>query len=77
MPGMSHDSEARVLELQLENGRLKRILNLLKPPRQDKNDEKGPICQINFYHNDASRHHKDEIIKLGFCLPYESYSMTY
>ena len=27
--------------------------------------ETGPICQINFYHNSASRHHKDEIIKLG------------
>ena len=33
------------------------------PPKPIKDSEKGPICQIGFYHNSLSRHHKDGLIK--------------
>jgi len=63
-PGVDNSNQ-KINELLLENQRLKRILNIIRPPKQNKDSETGPICQINFYHNSASRHHKDEIIKLG------------
>jgi len=62
-PGVDNSNQ-KISELLLENQRLKRILNIIRPPKQNKDSETGPICQINFYHNSASRHHKDEIIKL-------------
>jgi len=54
----------KVRRLQLENARLKRVVSLLVPPKPVKDQESGPLCQLNFYHNQLSRHHKDQIIKL-------------
>lgn len=58
------DKNQQMNDLLLENRRLKRLLNILQPPKENKDSETGPICQINFYHNSASRHHKDEVIRL-------------
>lgn len=39
-------------------------MQLLVPPKPIKESESGPLCQLNFYHNTLSRHHKDALIKL-------------
>ena len=44
--------------------RLRRTVQLLTPPKVIKESEAGPLCQINFYHNQLSRHHKDHVIRL-------------
>jgi len=61
LPTQSPDDKLRKLEI--ENYHLRRLLNVVKPPKNI-DSEKGPICQMNFYHNDTSRAHKDRIIRL-------------
>lgn len=62
LPGQAHP-EDKMKDLEAENYRLRRLLNVVKPPK-NMDSEKGPICQINFYHNDLSRSHKDRIIRM-------------
>ena len=64
LPKDSLSTDDRLKELEVENYRLRRLLNVVKPPKQNRDSERGPICQINFYHNDTSRSHKDRIIRL-------------
>lgn len=61
MPNETDSDKLR--RLQLENSKLKRVVKLMVPPKPIKDSEKGPICQIGFYHNSLSRHHKDGLIK--------------
>jgi len=63
LPGQSLAPDARLSQLEIENYQLRRLLNVVKPPK-NMDSEKGPICQINFYHNDLSRSHKDRIIRM-------------
>ena len=64
LPKDSLSTDDRMKELEIENYRLRRLLNVVKPPKQNRDSERGPICQINFYHNDTSRSHKDRIIRM-------------
>jgi len=54
----------RLNELELENENLKRICRILTPPKPIKDQDEGPLCQINFFHNQLSRYYKNELIQL-------------